>query len=81
MIVPAIILSSLAVFWGVSLLNAVKHRGTEAVRDLEENPLSPMFTMALIGTIFMFAEALVFSYIGMFGTNSTIFGTTILASV
>ena len=75
MIVPAIIVSSLIVFWGVSLLNAVKHRGTEAGRDSEENPLSPMFTVALFGTIFMFAEALVFSYLGIFGTNAVIFGT------
>jgi protein-S-isoprenylcysteine O-methyltransferase Ste14 len=75
MIVPAILLSSLAVFWGVSLLNAVKHRGTDASRLSDENPLSPMFSLALIGTLVMFAEALVFSYLGIFGPKSAIIGT------
>lgn len=74
MIVPFIILSSLAVFWGVSLLNMLKHRGTETGRDSEENPLSPSFSFALLGTLVMFAEALVFSSLGFIGTNKIVIG-------
>ncbi len=74
MIVPAIILSSLAVFWGVSLLNVLKHKGSDTGRDPEENPLSPMFSLALLGTLFMFGEALVFSYLGLIGTNTQVLG-------
>ncbi len=74
MIVTVLILSSLAVFWGVSLLNMLKHKGTEAGRDREENPLSPSFSFALLGTLVMFAEALVFSYLGFIGTNTIVTG-------
>lgn len=75
MLVPVIILASLVVFWGVSLLNVLKHKGTEAGRRSEENPLSPMFSLALLGTLLMFGEALVFTYIGFTGTNTNVLGT------
>lgn len=75
MIVPALILSSLAIFWGVSLVNVLKHKGTESGRVSSENPLSPMFSLALLGTLLMFGEALVFSYLGLIGTNTQAFGT------
>jgi protein-S-isoprenylcysteine O-methyltransferase Ste14 len=74
MIVPAIIFSSLAVFWVVSLMNVLEYKGTVAGREHQENPLSPSFTMALIGTLIMFAEALVFSYLSFIGTNTAIIG-------
>lgn len=74
MFLAAIILSSLTIFWGVSLLNVLEHKGTEARSDSGDNPLSPAFGLALIGTILMFAEALVFSYLDLFGTNAPTIG-------
>jgi protein-S-isoprenylcysteine O-methyltransferase Ste14 len=69
-----IVLASLAVFWGVSLQNVLGNRGTKVGRDEGENPLSPSFTIALIGTIFLFAESLVFAYLEIFGTISGVIG-------
>jgi protein-S-isoprenylcysteine O-methyltransferase Ste14 len=63
-----IVLASLAVFWGVSLRNVLGNRGTKVGRDEGENPLSPSFTIALAGTLMMFAESLVFAYLEIFGT-------------
>lgn len=74
MFLALIILSSLSVFWGVSLLNALKHKGTSVYDKKGENPLSPAFSLALIGTILMFAEALVFSYFDSIGTNTSLVG-------
>jgi protein-S-isoprenylcysteine O-methyltransferase Ste14 len=70
-----IVLASLAVFWGVSLQNVLGNRGTKLGRDEGENPLSPSFTIALIGTIFLFAESLVFAYLEIFGTISGVIGS------
>jgi len=74
MIVPGMILLSLAVFWGVSLVNVVSYKGTIAGGGSEENPLSPAFSMALIGTLVMFAEAIVFVYLSIISTNTRIVG-------
>lgn len=74
MIPPVIILSSLLVFWGVSLLNVLKHKGNENRGDPDENPLSPAFSLALIGTLLMFGEALVFSYFALKGEEYTVLG-------
>lgn len=70
MLSPVIILSSLFVFWGVSLINVLRFKGNDVQRESDENPLSPAFTMALLGTIMMFAEALVFSYIALRGQGT-----------
>lgn len=69
------VLASLAVFWGVSLQNALGNRGTEARRDNGDNPLSPSFTIALVGTLVMFVESLVFAYLEIFGTISGVIGS------
>lgn len=74
MFLAVLVVSSLAVFWGVSLLNVLKHKGPEAGGETSENPLSPAFSVALIGTVLMFAEALVFSYLVSFGTNTSNIG-------
>jgi len=34
-----------------------------------------MFSLALLGTLFMFGEALVFSYLGFIGTHTAVIGT------
>ena len=54
-----IIASGLAVFWGVSLLNVIKHRGTR-VRNENETPMSTGFLLALTGSLLLFAESLAF---------------------
>lgn len=74
MITSLIVLTSLAVFWGVSLQNVLRNRGTNAGSKSEENPLSPSFTVALFGTIFLFAESLVYAYLGINGTIFTAIG-------
>ncbi len=81
MIIPVIILSSLFVFWGVSLLNAIKHKGNENQGELDENPLSPAFSLALFGTLLMFAEALVFSYFSLKGIEYTVLGVFYTPSI
>lgn len=74
MFLAIILLSSLAVFWGVSLVNVIQHKGTETGREADENPLSPAFTLALIGTVLMFAEAFVFSYLHIARISRTLVG-------
>ena len=75
MISSLIVLASLAVFWVVSLQNVLGNRGTKVGRDEGENPLSPSFTIALVGTLVMFAESLVFAYLDIIGTNSRVIGS------
>ena len=74
MITSLVILAALSVFWGVSLQNVLRHRGTDAGKESSENPMSPSFTISLIGTIFLFAESLVFAYFGINGTIFTAIG-------
>jgi len=52
-----ILLTGLAVFWGVSLRNVLKHRGT-SVRTQSETPMSLEFLLALTGSLSLFAETL-----------------------
>ncbi|MCW4013371.1 MAG: isoprenylcysteine carboxylmethyltransferase family protein [Candidatus Bathyarchaeota archaeon] len=52
-----ILVTGLAVFWGVSLRNVLKHRGI-GVRNQSETPLSLGFILALIGSLSLFAESL-----------------------
>jgi protein-S-isoprenylcysteine O-methyltransferase Ste14 len=73
-LIPFLILTSLAVFWGVSLLNVFKHKGNRNQGEPDENPLSPAFSLALIGTLLLFAEALVFSYLSFRGIQYTVLG-------
>jgi protein-S-isoprenylcysteine O-methyltransferase Ste14 len=75
LVVSLVILSSLAVFWGVSLQNLLGNRGTKAGRNREENPLSPSFTIALVGTLMMFAESLAYVYLDIIGTNTRVSGS------
>jgi len=70
-----IVLGSLLIFWGVSLQNVLRHRDTDTGRESSENPMSPSFTVALIGTIFLFAESLVYAYLGINGTIFTAIGS------
>ncbi len=74
MIVPVIILLSLAIFWGVSLINVFQHKGNSVEAEDGENPLSPAFSLALLGTILMFAEALLFSYYSIRGIEDLVIG-------
>jgi len=52
-----ILITGLAVFWGVSLRNVLKYRGT-SVRNPSETPLSIGFILALTGSLLLFAESL-----------------------
>ncbi|MBT3283430.1 isoprenylcysteine carboxylmethyltransferase family protein [Candidatus Bathyarchaeota archaeon] len=64
----------MAIFWGVSLQNVLRNWGTNAGSTSGENPISPSFTIALIGTLFLFAESLVFAYLGITRCNSSAIG-------
>lgn len=75
MIASIVVLVSLVVFWGVSLQNVLATRGIKAGYNSGENPLSPSFTIALVGTLVMFAESLVFVYLDIIGTNSRVIGS------
>ncbi len=81
MIPSLVILSSLAVFWGVSLQNVLRHKGTDTGRESSESPMSPSFTIALIGTIFLFAESLFYAYLGIYGTIFTTIGSLFVPSL
>ena len=72
MITAIIILVSLAIFWGVSLQNVLRNKGTGTGRASGENPLSPAFTMALVGTLILFAESLIYAYLGIVGSQTMI---------
>lgn len=80
MIASLIVLFSLLIFWGVSLQNVIRHRGTDSMRESSENPMSPSFTIALIGTIFLFAESLVFAYLGINGAILSAIGSLFVPS-
>lgn len=53
------LLLGLAIFWGVSLLNVLKHRKNN-VRVKSETPMSYGFVLALLGSLALFAESLAF---------------------
>jgi protein-S-isoprenylcysteine O-methyltransferase Ste14 len=71
MLGPLVVLLSLVVFWGVSLVNVLRHRST-GEGATGENPKSPAFTIALLGTLIMFAEALIYVYLELFGSKQVI---------
>ena len=72
LITVLIVIVSLTLFWGVSFQNVLRNRGTKAGRNAGENPLSPSFTIALVGTLALFAESLVYVYLGLTGTIKVI---------
>jgi protein-S-isoprenylcysteine O-methyltransferase Ste14 len=72
LITSIIILVSLAIFWGVSLQNVLRNKGTGTGRASGENPLSPAFTMALVGTLILFAESLIYAYRGIVGSQTMV---------
>ena len=72
MITSIIILVSLSLFWGVSLQNVLRNKGPGTGRASGENPLSPAFTMALVGTLILFAESLIYAYRGIVGSQTII---------
>ena len=74
LIIAIIIIVSLALFWGVSLQNVLQNRGSKVARNVGENPLSPSFTIALVGTLALFADSLVYVYLGLTGTTR-VFGS------
>ena len=80
MITSIIILVSLALFWGVSLQNVLRNKGTGIGRTSGENPLSPAFTLALVGTLILFAESLIYAYLGIIGPP-TIIGSLFIPSL
>jgi protein-S-isoprenylcysteine O-methyltransferase Ste14 len=80
LITSIIILVSLAIFWGVSLQNVLRNKGTGTGRASGENPLSPAFTMALVGTLILFAESLIYVYLGIVGSQ-TMIGSLFLPSL
>ncbi|MFA9435809.1 MAG: isoprenylcysteine carboxylmethyltransferase family protein [Candidatus Bathyarchaeota archaeon] len=80
MITSIIILVSLAIFWGVSLQNVLRNKGTGTGRASGENPLSPAFTMVLVGTLILFAESLIYAYRGIVGSQ-TMVGALFLPSL
>jgi len=80
LITSIIILVSLAIFWGVSLQNVLRNKGTGTGRASGENPLSPAFTMALVGTLILFAESLIYAYREIVGSQ-TIIGALFLPSL
>ena len=80
MFTSIIILVSLAIFWGVSLQNVLRNKGTGTGRASGENPLSPAFTMALVGTLILFAESLIYSYLEIVGSQ-TIIGALFMPSL
>ncbi len=69
MITSLIITVALAIFWGVSLKNVLLNWGTRAGRNAGNNPLSPSFTIALVGTLALFAESLVYVYLDLNGST------------
>lgn len=75
MIASLVVLASLVIFWGVSLRNVLSHKGNSDGPTRSENPLSPAFSLALLGTLFLFAESLVFAYLGIIGTNTRVIGS------
>ena len=74
LITAIIIIVALALFWGVSLQNVLQNRGSRVARNAGENPLSPSFIIALVGTLALFAESLVYVYLGLTGTTR-VFGS------
>ncbi|MCW4048562.1 MAG: isoprenylcysteine carboxylmethyltransferase family protein [Candidatus Bathyarchaeota archaeon] len=74
MISSIVILFSLIVFWGVSLLNVLKHKKTGMIRGSEERSISPAFLLALVGTLLMFAESLSYSFLDLIGYNTLVIG-------
>ncbi len=52
-----ILITGLAVFWGVSLRNVLKYRGI-SVKNPSETPISIGFILALTGSLLLFAESL-----------------------
>lgn len=52
-----IILTGLILFWGKSLQNVLKHRGTTN-HDTTQTPMSQGFILALLGSLTMFATSL-----------------------
>ena len=52
-----ILLLGLIVFWGVSLQNVLKNN-EKVTRDRSDSPVSTGFTLALLGSLSMFAETL-----------------------
>ena len=72
LITVLIVFVSLTLFWAVSLQNVLRNRGTDAGRNAGESPLSPSFTIALVGTLALFAVSLVYMYLGLTGTIKVI---------
>ncbi len=56
---PLVVALGLAVFWGVSLQNVLRHKGT-SVRGQGETPVSLWFILVLFGSLLLFAESLAF---------------------
>ncbi len=75
MIAPITIILSLTCFWGVSLVNILKKNHVEQKNNEESNPLTPVFYLALLGTVLLFAEALIFTYFSLTGREYTVNGS------
>ncbi|MFC1803718.1 methyltransferase family protein [Thermoproteota archaeon] len=72
-ITSIILLLGLVLFWGVSLYNVLKYSGTSHTQF--ESPLSLEFLLALLGTLFMFAETLAYVATRLLDASITIHGT------
>jgi len=64
-----ILLLGLIIFWGISLQNVIKNKETIG-GDQSESPMSRGFILALVGSLFMFAETLAFIALDLTGNVS-----------
>ena len=68
-----IILTGLIIFWGISLLNALKNRGTLG-GDRSQSPMSMGFLLAVSGSLYLFAETLALIALDVTGNLSLSIG-------
>ena len=71
--ISVILVISLTIFWGVSLQNVLQNRESPT-GDRSQTPMSRGFLLALLGSLFMFAETLAFVALDLTGKQLIGFG-------